>query len=403
MPTLGDTADSAYDPWAVQQRIGLTDARLALDSVLMPVSGLSYIDYRSGVMASGDNEGSGGNTTHMAMRVQPVDGGGLQVTVEMGNVVINTPTQGAYMGALDSRKTLDLAASSATTNREDLVIARIHDDLNSAIASTSGERKLRVEVWTGDPATGEPTRAEPTPTEGWWPLAAVRVNKNATTITSADITDLRGRAMTARGGMPALYGADAKVDSDEFATPGAYAGEQRWVHGNPFPHQVYWGGNPDEEQNGWKGVHNCVVYTQRPEPRGTWWVKGPGQIGQICQLTIPYPGTPFVIYPSARANYTLSYNVVAELRISMNSMTGELVNFQGCSSWGTTSDSPMALSVPPIMYGPFTSSVTLSLNCLVRRAPSNNHGAAWNSNDVGQHLLSVPIYPATISPQKVWR
>src|SRR5437764_9324330 len=120
MVSQGTVVQSAYDPWALQSRIGLADARLALDSMLMPEPNLTYIDYRSGVMVSGDTGGVGGSS-HMAMRVSP--SGGMNVTVEMGNAVINSPGQGAYMCALDSQKTLALNGSGLTTNRVDLIIA----------------------------------------------------------------------------------------------------------------------------------------------------------------------------------------------------------------------------------------------------------------------------------------
>ena len=153
MPTSHVNAvPSTIPPWAVQQRIGTTAARFALNSMLMPRtdSGLSYTDYRSGVMASGD-----GDNAHLAMKVAA--GNGMAVTVAQGNAVINTVNQGAYMCALDSTKTLTIPASSATTARYDLVVAAVYDDNNTAISGTANVRQFAVELVQGDATTGTPT------------------------------------------------------------------------------------------------------------------------------------------------------------------------------------------------------------------------------------------------------
>lgn len=399
MPTLGTSVASAYDPWAIQQRVGLTDARMALDSLAMPRTDLTYLDYRSGVMAAGDSQGVGGST-HMGMRVQP--GEGMAVTVEMGHAIINTPGLGAYLAALDSQKTLPLAASSSTTNRIDLLVARVYDDLNPAIASAPGVRKFTVEAWTGDGTTGEPTVPVPTPTSGWTPLASVRVSKGVSEITTADITDLRGPGLVARGGMRGLYGEDAKPDSDAYVEPGAYPGDQRFVHGNAFPHQVFWGDNEDESVSGWRGVHNEIVYTGRPNPQGNIWVKGNGAIGEMCRVSIPDLGSPYVVYATGRANLTFSRATSAEVRISQDSATGSLINFQGGNTFGTTTDHPQAISVPPLIMGPFSGPKVISMNIFVRETYGSNYGVGYNSNATGQNVLSCTVRPATIDPQKIW-
>lgn len=389
MVALGATAQSAYDPWALQSRVGLTDARLALDSVLMPRAGLSYVDYRSGVMASGD-----GGSTHKACQVNP-SATAMAVDVEVGNVVINTAGQGAYMCALDSRKTLALAPSSVTTNRVDLVIARVYDDLNPAIASASGTRKFQIEVWTGDASTGTPTQPVPTPSAGWWPLAAVRVNKGVTSIGAADLTDERGPGLVARGGMRALYGADAANDSTEFAAPGAYPGDQRWVHTNGFQHQVYYG-----SQDGWRGVHNAIVRNANPAPGERWWEKGPNRIREMCRVSIPYPGTPFMVYPTARAVTLQSPGVYVEIRTSIGSATGSLINWTSndTTGAGTGNDTTWIANVAPIMWGPFTDDTDIVLSLKTGPYTPGDYGTSYRGNDTGATLLSVVVYPSTVPP-----
>lgn len=393
MVSLGTVAQSAYDPWAVQSRVGLADARLALDSVLMPRPNLTYIDYRSGVMASGDTGGVGGSS-HMAMRVKP--GTGMNVTVEMGNCVINTPSQGAYMCALDSQKTLSLAASGSTTNRVDLVIARVYDDLNTAIGSPSGTRKFTVEVWQGDPVTGTPVTPTPTPTSGWTPLGAVTVGKTVTSITTANIQDLRGPGLVARGGMRALYGADAQITSSAFTEPGSYPGEQRWVQAPGFQHQVWYG-----SETGWRGALNCQRYYAAAPPGELLWTEGFGAQREICRVTVPYPGVPYFVYPTAKALITLSSGSAADLRINVGSITGADVHWTRFHTYGATSDKVCVPNVSPTHYGPLTTGVDIVLSCAMRDSASAYSGFGFRGNDVGANTITCLTFPSTAQPPAV--
>lgn len=394
MVSLGTVAQSAYDPWSVQSRIGLADARLALDSVLMPRPNLSYIDYRSGVMASGDI-GLTGTPTHMAMRVAPVTGV-LSVTVEMGNAVVNSPGQGAYMCALDAQKTLSLAAASSTQNRVDLIIARVYDDLNTSIASPSGTRKFTVEVWQGDYSSGTPVTPTPTPANGWTPLAAVTVSKTVTSLAAANIQDLRGPGLVARGGMRALYGADAKTTSTAFAEAGAYPGEVRWVHAPGFQHQVYYGA-----QQGWRGVFNCLRY-YAAAPAGEFsFVGGYGVTREICRVTIPDPGVPYFVYPTGKASVTLSSNSAADLRINTGSTSGSDIHWTRFHTYGATTDKLCVPNVAPTHYGPLTGSVDVVLSCAMRDSASQYSGFGFRGNDVGANTITCLVFPATTQPPAV--
>jgi hypothetical protein len=394
MVSQGAVVQSAYDPWAVQSRVGLADARLALDSVLMPRPNLSYIDYRSGVMASGDI-GATGKPTHMAMRVAPV-ANTLNVTVEMGNCVINSPGQGAYMCALDSQKTLTLAPASSTQNRIDLIVARVYDDLNTAIASPSGVRKFCVEVWQGDYSSGTPTTPTPTPANGWTPLAAVTINKNATSLTATNIQDLRGPGLVARGGMRALYGDDAKTTSAAFTEPGSYPGEQRWVHAPGFQHQVYYGA-----AQGWRGAFNCLRYYASAPAGGYTFVSGFGVAREICRVTIPYPGVPFFVYPTARAKITLSAKSAADLRINVGSLNGNDINWTRFHSFGAGGDTDHVPNIAPFHYGPFTATTDIVLSCGMRISDSQYSGFGYSGNDVGHNAISCLVFPTTDQPPAV--
>lgn len=399
MVSLGTSVQSAYDPWAVQSRIGLADARLALDSVLMPRPNLSYIDYRSGVMASGDTAGVGGSS-HMAMKVKPVPSL-LSVTVEMGNAVINTPGQGAYMCALDSQKTLSLAAASSTTNRVDLIVARVYDDLNSAIASAAGVRKFSVEVWQGDPSTGTPVVPTPTPASGWTPLAAVTVPKLATSLSASNVVDVRGPGLVARGGLRALYGEDAKTTSPAFAEAGAYPGDQRWVHAPGFQHQVYYGGGSDPNTSGWRGVMNCLRYYAAAPAQPYLWTEGFGALREICRVSIPYPGVPYFVYPTGRACITLSSNCAADLRINIGSPSGQDINWTRFSSYGANGEKLFVPNAAPQHWGPFTSATDITLSVAMRDSVGPFSGFGFTGNDIGQNAITCLVFPSTVQPSAV--
>ncbi|MBB1153527.1 hypothetical protein [Amycolatopsis dendrobii] len=361
----------------------------------MPRPNLSYIDYRSGVMASGDSGSTTGTPTHMAMRVAPV-ANALSVTVEMGNAVINTPGQGAYMCALDSQKTLALAAASSTQNRVDLVVARVYDDLNTSISSPSGTRKFCVEVWQGDYSSGAPTTPTPTPTNGWTPLAAITVNKGATSLTAANIQDLRGPGLVARGGMRALYGADAKTGSPAFTEAGSYPGEQRWVHAPGFQHQVYYG-----SQTGWRGVSNCIFYYGAAPPGEYSFVGGFGVAREICRVTVADPGMPYFIYPSGKAAITLSANSAADLRITTGSLNGPVVFWSRFHTYGTSVDKLCVPNVAPTYFGPLTGSTDIVLSCGMRDSNNQYSGFGFRGNDAGANIVTSIVFPATAQPPAV--
>lgn len=390
MPTYGVNAvTSTVPPWAVQQRIGTSAARYALDSVLMPRTdaGLSYIDYRSGVMASGD-----GDDTHLAMQVN-APGTGMTVTVAQGNAVVNTSNQGAYMCCLDATKTLTVPASSSTTRRYDVVCARVYDDNNTALAGTPGVRQFTVEIAKGDATTGTPV--VPDVPIGAIPLAIVYVDIGASVITDENLTDVRGPGIVARGGMRALYGSDSVEGAEAYDAPGAYPGDQRWVHSSGFQHQVYYG-----QSQGWRGVFNCLVYNDSPSGGGNLWTGlTSGSKREWARVTIPYPGTPFMIYPSARVHGLLSSLTAGEAQIRQSSMNGTLLSWQGIDIGSTPGDnnSVQTLNVAPIMWGPFTSSLDVVLcGNVVNTTRTGGGGIAADAT--ARTVLSVVVFPSTVAP-----
>lgn len=392
MPTLGNSVQSTTDPWAVQQRIGTTDARLALNSMLMPVSGLSYIDYRSGVMASGS-----GNNTHLAMSVTPNSTANLTVWVEVGNCVINTAQQGAYMCALQTRAQLTIATAHASLNRIDLIVARVYDDQNAAIGSAAGTRKFNVEVWQGDNVSGTATAPSITSivAAGAIPLAEVRVNANTTAITSTQITDRRGPGIVARGGMRGLYGADSVPGSAEYAAPGAYPGDQRWVHNSGFQHQVYYG-----SAMGWRGVHNNLTYNANPPSgSGIFWNKSVGAVVPICSVNIPDPGTPYSIEPSARIEAWYGMRTRADYYITLDSPSGPKVSWiTGDCRWNAGGDKHLTVNIAPIIWGRLTGAHSVHLVGVLWEQENSGFGFGIERNKNLSTLLSVNVRPSTVQP-----
>lgn len=395
MPTTGVNAQaSTIPPWAVQQRIGTTAGRYALNSMLMPRtdSGLSYIDYRSGVMASGD-----GNNTHLAMRVSP--GTGMAVVVAQGNAVVNTSNQGAYMCCLGSTTTVTIPASSASQNRYDLVVARVYDDNNSALAGTSGLRQFTVELVQGDSASGTPTVPTAALPAGAIPLASVYVPAGASSIAGTQITDLRGPGLVARGGMRPLYGVDSQPGSPAFAQPGAYPGDQRFAFAAGFQHQVYYGSS-----QGWRGVHNCLVYTANPSAVGWVATNQVGGVNEICRVHVPYPGTPYMAYPTGRVMFQQGAGTAVDMRISIdapngNNPSGTMINWARHDVGNVNADTLQGLNVAPVMYGPFTDARDFVLSgCLVASDSGVTWGFNFPSSQTHDNLLSVNIYPSTVPP-----
>lgn len=406
MPTQGAVAQSNISPWAVQDRVNAQSGRYALNTILMPRADLSYVDYRSGVMLSGDSGGTGTNndlshSTYMAMRVQAVAPAAMQVTVEMGNCVINTSGQGAYMACLDSTKTLNIAASGSTTRRIDLVIARIYDDENATIGSSPGVRKFTVEVYQGDATSGTP--AVPSPNFfGYIPLAQIYVDANVSTITAANITDLRGPGLATRGGTRGLFEADAELGSAEFAEAGAHPGERRWVHGNSFPDQVWHGAGVDPNWSGWRGVNNQVIYQTFCTEDFGWVTEPEGYNITLCSMLVPYPGTPFNIYPTARAMMRCSRNVCIDMRINVTDTgTGQtdLVNWDridmGAGTVSSNTDQWNGFNCPPLSHGPHNADVHVWVEIHNYRIPVSN--ASWRLDRYWETMLQCTVQPA-ISP-----
>lgn len=130
-----------------------------------------------------------------SFKVEQDTGSNMQIKVGSGTVgdlcVIAgdaTADQGVYVGQHENAtQTLAIAASDASDDRIDRVIARIYDD----DADSSGNSYMDLEVLTGTPAGSPSAPAIP---DGAISLATIEVDATVTAITNADITDTRAEA-----------------------------------------------------------------------------------------------------------------------------------------------------------------------------------------------------------------
>lgn len=400
MASIGATVQSTLDPFAVQLKMGEADLRYALAGVVTPQPG-SVMSYKSGVFVDGAISGTTlGDAEHGGLRVTPgATGANPTVLVNKGNCLIDTPGQGPYLAGLDSQKTVQLASPSSTQRRLDLIVARVYDDRNTAIASAAGDRRFVVQAVTGDNTSGTPVLPTSTlPVNGWIPLASVLVEANGTTLT---ITNLRGPGLVARGGRRILYGADAKITSAAFLEAGAYAGDQRYVVGHPFPNQTYYVSS-DAGVAGWRGDSGKLVYTQNVPTASPANLRIQGNSSaqaDLVSITIPAFGIPVVLTPAARINPVQDKELNWELRTLVN---GSVVNFAGTDSFAWGGSVSKAQSVAGLTVGPFTAAATAKADVFFRFSPSMTTGLTIPTADTGQHLLQVIVEPANIDPIRMW-
>lgn len=135
----------------------------------------------------------------------------MSVDVAAGSCFLKgteTTYQGIYHGWNDAVVTLTIAAADATNPRRDLVVAKVRD---AAYSGSSND--FSIVVVTGTPAASP---ADPATPNNAIVLARVAVAANATSVVTANITDLRARV--ARVGVPT----DASVATSETTASGSY-------------------------------------------------------------------------------------------------------------------------------------------------------------------------------------
>lgn len=167
--------------------------------------------YRPGIAAAGDWAVSQNGTPNMSVNVAA--GRGFVDGTESAN-------QGGYFGQSTTVTNLAISASNPTNPRRDLVIARVRDN-EYATGPTSA---FSLEVVTGTPAASP---SDPSVPANSLVIARVAVAANATTILTANITDLR-TSSTGQQRLTAL-GGTAPVTSSSKPTVGLYEGSKIYV------------------------------------------------------------------------------------------------------------------------------------------------------------------------------
>lgn len=129
---------------------------------------------RGGIVNSGDLAVSQNGTPNMT------------VNVAAGQVYVlgtESANQGLYYGENRTTASLNIAAADATNARRDLIVARVKD-----AAYSGATNSFTLEAVTGTPAASP---SDPTTPANCFVLARVAVAAGATTVVTANLTDLR--------------------------------------------------------------------------------------------------------------------------------------------------------------------------------------------------------------------
>jgi hypothetical protein len=175
--------------WVGGSVVDAQDARLATGMLIQ--AGAGPLQVRQGVKPASGTPGL----------VKQTGTASKNITIEPFQAAIQATRAtagGPYLATLDAQKTVDLLTANpadATNARRDLIIAR-QSDTQWSDASTA----MVVQQVVGTPS-GSPV--DPTPAAGdFITLARVTVPATATTIVSANITDLRPFAVATGGILP---------------------------------------------------------------------------------------------------------------------------------------------------------------------------------------------------------
>lgn len=146
-----------------------------------------------------------------------VPGTGMQVVVRSGRAFVqgdSVQDQGMYFVWNSSDVTLGVSASDPTDDRIDLVVAKVYDAEYEGSVS-----EWRIEVVTG---SASPSPVPPSLPPTALPLAQVRVRAGSTTVSAADITDLRQPYRQCPGHGETSIELGPNVNLDSILLPGTY-------------------------------------------------------------------------------------------------------------------------------------------------------------------------------------
>lgn len=241
-----------------------------------------------------------------SLRVQQQATATMKVDVLAGPAILERSGQGPYPHWGESTVSPTIATSDPTNPRIDVVYSWVGDQ--SVNGSTDTLHGPVVDVLAGTPAA---TPSVPTALpDGAVPLAHVSVAANVTSITSADITDVRKSASLA-------FAVRHLLPGDSVGDPGRIDGELRYRQASgALPSLVdYW----DAKQGLWRGQQGFALTAPFPgTPDGNGLVHGTLSSARtrIITLTVPDPGFPYrlgtyaTLYHdnTAQVNYFVSVN-----------------------------------------------------------------------------------------------
>jgi hypothetical protein len=331
---------------------------------------------RSGVIPSVYAAGS--PSTPLDLYTQAQSSPNLSVQVLPGAAFIGRSSQGGYLAYNSTSRTLTVSTPSTTLPRIDLVYYIIRDQaLGDAGAPATGGY-AQVEILAGTPASSPAAPALPA---NAIPLAQIAVAANASSITQANITQVRkGTALA--GAVRAL------LEGDSLSDPGYRYGELRSRYHATYGVMVdAWG-----TDNQWHGTDQEIL-------NGTW-NNGTGNITVqtsetvLFTLTVPDPGFPYYVRPAgqfvAQASSSGGGSTNAQVRCRKNSATGTQIGFNV---------EPIAANVTPCAALPnredqtaITGSLTLYMTALV--TITGGLSALYSDTQNGSTFFQVELIPA---------
>jgi hypothetical protein len=175
--------------------------RQVLSALMTPAADVGATAGRAGVKPF---------STHIQLKVGQRATPDMWVTVQSGTAYIQTTstTGGTYICRNDASYDVQIAAAHATLPRKDLIVARVYDSIDGGGASD----EFTIERIAGTPAS---TPARPATPSQSIALAEVHVAAGDTSITDADITDLRARTVALGGILP--VGSSGEVPASPYA------------------------------------------------------------------------------------------------------------------------------------------------------------------------------------------
>lgn len=359
--------DFTFDDTWTQPGNNAIDGRYHDGAFLAPAGANATVldGYRDGVLPSAY---SGGQYLDL-MVVPDSPTPGMAVRTYAGQCVIGRASQGQFLSTLRTFSRVDLAASSTTNPRRDLIYAQVLDT-----GLGDGETRTKIGRVTGAPA-GSP--ALPALPAGAIPLADVAVAANATQITSANITDLR-KAAGLKGAVRLMLAGDSHSD------PGIYPGDARWCRTHL---QIEtWG-----TDGLWHGSLTKVLETTTVDTTVRTVTAA------VMTQVIADPGHPYYIEVSGAVMFDIGAGVTVELGATLNGIATRIGGRQIHSSAVYTNSGGSSILGAVVRMMPVTHATvltganTVNLTLFKSGTPGNGYNGVASADF---SMLTIKRIPA---------